>query len=70
MQGDKRPVQPRARFVDTLKAVGWAFFGVRKGRAHELDMKHLRPVHVIFVGILLAVVFVVTLILIARMAAG
>lgn len=70
MEGDERPVKPKPRFVDTLKAVGWAFFGVRKGRAHEHDMKHLRPVHVILVGILLTVVFVVTLVFIARMAAG
>lgn len=70
MESDKRPVQHGPRFVDTLKAVGWAFFGVRKGRAHEHDLKHLRPVHVIFVGILLAVVFVATLVVIARTAAG
>lgn len=70
MAGDKRPVQSRPRFVDMLKAVGWAFFGVRKGRDHEQDMKHLRPVHVILVGILLTVVFVATLVLIARTAAG
>ncbi len=70
MGDDRRPAQRKAGFVDTLKAVGWAFFGVRKGRSHEHDMSRLNPVHVIFVGILAAVLLVVTLVLIARSVAG
>ena len=60
----------RGRFVDTLKAVGWAFFGVRKGRSHEHDMRELNPLHVILVGLLLAAVFIVVLVMLARFAAA
>ncbi len=68
---DGQGTPPRkGRFVDTLKAVGWAFFGVRKGRSHEHDMRQLNPVHVILVGALLAAVFIVVLVMVARFAAG
>lgn len=69
MQDGQRP-QRKGRFVDTLKAVGWAFFGVRKGRSHEYDMHHLNAVHVILVGLLLAFVFVGVLVMLARFAAA
>lgn len=49
-------------FVATVLAVLWSFFGVRRSAAHEADMKNLKPVHVIVVGILAAGVFVMTLI--------
>jgi len=57
---------PRAGLLDTVKAVGASFFGVRGSRAHERDMQQLNPVHVILVGIGLAVAFVLTLVLVVR----
>jgi len=56
--------------IATAKAVAASFFGVRAGRAHRQDMARLNPVHVILVGIVLAAVFVATLVLIARSVAG
>lgn len=58
--------RPRASFLETLRAVGWSFFGVRGRRAHARDVSRLNPVHVIVAGILAAVVFVVVLILVVR----
>jgi hypothetical protein len=49
--------------------VAWAFFGIRKRRSFDRDV-HLNPVHVILVGLLLAAVFVGSLVMIARFAAG
>ncbi|MFM1987060.1 MAG: hypothetical protein RJA99_17 [Pseudomonadota bacterium] len=57
---------PRATLLQTVRAVGASFFGVRGGRAHEDDMKRLNPVVVIGVGIGMAAAFVATLILIVR----
>jgi len=57
-------------FLETLKAVGASFFGVRGGSAHRHDMARLNPVHVILVGILLAAVFVITLVLIVKTVVG
>ncbi len=59
-----RPDRRKASLLDTFKAVGASFFGVRGGKAHERDMASLNPVHVIVVGLVLAAVFVLTLILI------
>ena len=61
-----RDETPRATLLETVKAVGASFFGVRGGKAHEQDMKRLNPVVVIGVGIGLAAAFVATLILIVR----
>ena len=39
----------------------WSFFGVRKGRAMARDAVTIKPLHVIVVGVVLAAIFVVTL---------
>ena len=49
----------RASFLDTLKTVLFGFIGVRRKADHE--NARIRPAHVIIVGILLAVAFVLTL---------
>jgi hypothetical protein len=51
----------RATFLQTLSAVLWSFFGVRKGKNHSEDMQKLNPVHVIIVGLLAAAGFVIGL---------
>lgn len=55
-----------ASFGATMKAVLWSFFGVRKKSDYERDAQQLNPVHVIIAGLLAALIFVVTLILIVR----
>ncbi len=58
--------QRKASFGATVKAVFWSFFGVRKRSDYEQDAQHLNPVHVIVAGLIGAVIFVVTLILIVK----
>jgi hypothetical protein len=53
-----RPVS----FVQTAKAIAWAFFGVRRGADYEKDVAKLNPVHVIIAGIIGAVMFVLCLV--------
>lgn len=62
----KKAAQRKASFGATMKAVFWSFFGVRKRRDYENDAQQLNPVHVIIAGILGAVIFVVTLLLIVK----
>ena len=57
-------------FGQTLRAVAWSFFGVRKGAEHERDMAKLNPVHVIVAGIAAAAVFVLALVLLVRWIIG
>ncbi|MFN3304581.1 MAG: DUF2970 domain-containing protein [Roseateles sp.] len=62
----KEAVQRKASIGQTLSAVAWSFFGVRRGRDHENDMARLNPVHVIIAGVLGAAVFVLMLVLLVR----
>jgi hypothetical protein len=50
----------------TLGAVAWSFFGVRKSRDLERDLKELNPLHLVLVGIALAATFVVALVLLVN----
>jgi Protein of unknown function (DUF2970) len=51
--------------IRTIKAVLWAFLGIRKNSERLEDAK-LKPHHIIITGLFLALVFVLTLILIVK----
>ena len=51
----KQAVQRKGSFWQTVKAVGWSFFGVRKAYGYEEDISKVNPVHVIVAGLLAAV---------------
>lgn len=62
MSGDfKQAVQRKGSFVQTMKAVAWSFFGVRKGVDLEKDVNQLNPVHVVIAGVIGAVLLVALL---------
>ena len=67
---DENKKRGRASFGTTMKAVLWSFFGVRKKSDYESDAQNLNPVHVIIAGLIAAVIFVVTLILIVKSVVG
>ncbi|CAN7252121.1 DUF2970 domain-containing protein [Variovorax sp. LjRoot290] len=50
----------------TVKAVAWGFFGVRKNSDYQEDITKLTPLHIIAVGFVAVVVFVVGLILLVK----
>ncbi len=60
--------QRKLNFFQTLKAIAWAMFGVRKGAGYEEDISKLNPVHLAIAGIVCAVIFVTGLVLVARFA--
>ncbi len=67
MNDDIRELSRRKlNFLQTLKAVAWGLFGVRKGKGHHLDMATLNPIHLIIAGILAAIVLVVGLVALAN----
>ncbi len=57
-------------FFQTLKAIAWGFFGVRRGRDHEQDIAKINPVYLIIAAVIATVVFVVGLIMVARWFIG
>ena len=60
--------QRKLNFFQTLKAISWAMFGVRKGSGYQEDMTKLNPVHLIIAGLLCGVLFVAGLVLVVRLA--
>ena len=64
--GLKAAVRRRGSFVQTLKAVGWSFFGVRKASGLEQDVQELNPVHVVIAGVMGALLLVGGLLLLVR----
>ena len=60
--------QRKLSFLQTIKAVAWGVFGVRKGAGYREDSAKLNPVHVIVAGLLAAAIFVTVLVLIVRWA--
>jgi len=57
-------------FVQTVRAVAWSFFGVRRGADYEKDVARLNPVHVIIAGVIGALLFVLVLVLLVQWIIG
>lgn len=66
MQDLKDAAKRKMSFGATLKTILWAFFGVRKKSGYEKDTTQLNPVYLILAGLIAAVVFIVTLLLIVK----
>jgi hypothetical protein len=66
----KDAVARRGSFGQTMKAVAWSFFGVRRSAEYERDVSRLNPVHVIIAGVLGAVLFVVALLVLVNWVIG
>ncbi len=66
MQEVKNAAKRNASFAATMRAVIWSFFGVRKKSAYEQDAAQLNPVHVIIAGVICALIFIATLVLVVK----
>ena len=62
----KAAVQRKGSFWQTVRAVAWSFFGVRKASDYENDVRQLNPVHVVIAGVLGAVAFIAILLLVVN----
>jgi len=67
MEPGEPVVKRKLSFLQTMKAVFWSFFGVRKNKDYEQDAAQLNPVHVVIAGIIGGVLFVLTLVLVVRL---
>lgn len=50
----------------TVQAVLWAFLGVRRGADYQRDIERLNPLHLMAVGVVMALLFVLGLILLVN----
>lgn len=62
----RQAVRRKGSFLQTMQAVAWSFFGVRKAVDYERDVGQLNPLHVIVAGVIGAMLFVVALVLIVN----
>jgi hypothetical protein len=62
----KAAAQRKLSLGQTLRAVAWSFFGVRKAQDQDQDVRQLNPIYVIIAGILAGMVFVLTLVLLVQ----
>lgn len=56
------PHQRKGSLWRTVVAVMWSFVGLRSRKAFQQDIAQLNPIHIIAVGIVLALVFVLGLV--------
>jgi hypothetical protein len=59
------PARP-ASLWDVVRTVFWSFLGVRRSDAMRRDVVSIRPHQVVIVGVVLAALFVLTLLTIVR----
>ena len=64
--GLREASQRKASFLETMQAVAWSFFGVRKSKDYERDVQRLNPVHLVIAGVIGAALFVVVLVLLVN----
>jgi hypothetical protein len=64
------PLQRKGSLLQTMRAVGWSFFGVRRSADYAQDVQKLNPVHVVIAGIVAALLFILVLVLLVRWVVG
>jgi hypothetical protein len=57
-------------FLQTVRAVGWSFFGVRRRSDLEQDVSKLNPVHLVIAGLIGAALFIAALVMLVRWVVG
>ena len=70
MSDDQTPppasaVRRKGSLLRTVRAVAWAFFGLRKGSEYQKDLESINPLHIIAValfGFLLLVLSLIALV--------
>jgi amino acid transporter len=60
----------KASFLYALKGVLWAMIGVRRGGGYDEDVKKINPKQAIFVGIIMVIVFILTIYTVVSIVIG
>ena len=60
----------KSSFGQSMRAVFWSFFGVRRRRDLEADATQLNPLHLIVAALIGAAVFIGVLIVVVRLVVG
>lgn len=68
--GLKAASRRKLSFFQTMRAVAWSFFGVRKSVDLEKDVNQLNPVHVVIAGVLGALLLIAVLAVVVNWVLG
>lgn len=68
--GLKAASRRKLSFFQTMRAVAWSFFGVRKSVDLEKDVNQLNPVHVVIAGVLGALMLIAVLAIVVNWVLG
>jgi hypothetical protein len=60
-------MKKKSSFMQSMKAVMWGFLGVRKKSGLQEDIASLSLVHIIIAGVVGALIFMATLLLIVKL---
>ena len=60
----------KTSMLRTVKAVAWAFLGIRKNSEYQADLGKLNPFHIIAVALVGVALFVGALVLLVNWVAG
>lgn len=66
----RQAVQRKGSFAATIKAVVWSFLGIRRSADYEKDLNQLNPVHLVIAGLLVAALFICSLVLLVKWVIG
>jgi hypothetical protein len=58
--------QRKGSLWGTVMAVLWGFLGVRRNADYQNDIAKLNPIHIMVVGVLMAILFVLALMLLVN----
>jgi hypothetical protein len=64
--GLRDAVGRRGSFLQSMKAVAWSFFGVRRSAEYEKDVNQLNPVHVVIAAIVGVAIFIAVLLVLVN----
>ena len=69
-QPDTMSRPQRASLLRSVKAIAWAFLGIRKKSEFQDDLGRINPLHIIAVALLAVALFVGSLMLLVRWIVG
>jgi amino acid transporter len=67
---DESPIKRKGSVLQTMGAVAWSFFGVRRSVDHAQDVQKLNPLHVVVAGVIGVLLFIAVLVLLVHWVIG
>ena len=64
--GLREAVGRKGSFWQSMKAVAWSFFGVRRSAEYEKDVSQLNPVHVVIAAVVGVAIFIAVLLVLVN----